>query len=145
LKSNLHSKQQQQNPIIKVGNLDSITELFEYAESFNRDAGKSVVNIYLNILENPKYLNLLYLPLEYKIECWNRIESWVKDKCKYQLPLFHSQLETLKNKCFTEIDYKETLTTFFEFNELLDNVQHTKLVDVNPELYLLRDKLYDHD
>jgi sulfatase maturation enzyme AslB (radical SAM superfamily) len=127
-------------PVVQIGNLGSITELFEYAESFNRVADKPVVNLYLNILENPNYLDLLYLPLEYKIECWNRIETWVKDKCKYQLPLFYSQLETLKNKCFTDIDYKKTLTTFFEFNELLDNVQHIKLVDVNPELYSLKNK-----
>jgi sulfatase maturation enzyme AslB (radical SAM superfamily) len=127
-------------PVVQIGNLGSITELFEYAESFNRVADKLVVNLYLNILENPNYLDLLYLPLEYKIECWNRIETWVKDKCKYQLPIFHSQLEALKNKCFTDIDYKKTLTTFFEFNELLDNVQHIKLVDVNPELYSLKSK-----
>ena len=127
-------------PVVQIGNIGNITELFEYAESFNRNAEKLVVEIFLNILEYPLYLNLLYLPIEYKIKCWEKIDNWVKNSCKYQPELFHSQLETLKNKCFSNTDYQKTLNTFFEFNELLDTIQHDKLININPELYSLMNK-----
>lgn len=127
-------------PVVQIGNIGNITELFEYVESFNRRAGKLVVEIFLNILEYPQYLNLLYLPLEYKIKCWEKVDNWVRDNCKYQLPLFHSQLETLKNKCLTEVDYQQNLNSFFEFNLLLDIHQGTSLEEINPELYALMNK-----
>ena len=128
------------SPVVQIGNLGNIGELFEYCEMFNRAAGKLVVEIALNILENPNYLNILYLPNEYKIECWNKIETWVKDNCTYQPASFHSQLVTLKNKCFAQVDYQAELAKFFEFNELLDTCQNAKLIDVNPDLYLLKTK-----
>ena len=127
-------------PVIQIGNLGSLTELLEYAETFNRHAGKLVIDVFLNILENPSYLNILHLPNEYKIECWNRIEAWVRDKCQYQSTLFHSQLETLKNKCFIATDHPEEIDTFFEFNEMLDKIQHTSLADTIPELYKILHK-----
>jgi hypothetical protein len=80
------------------------------------------------------------LPNEYKIECWNKIETWVKDNCTYQPASFHSQLVTLKNKCFLQVDYQTELAKFFEFNELLDTCQNAKLIDVNPDLYLIKTK-----
>lgn len=128
------------SPVVQSFNLGYITDLFEYCEEFNRQYGKLRVQIFINILENPSYLNLVNLPLDYKIRCWNKIDEWVKNKCKYQNPVFHSQLETLKNKCFAEVDYKQQLDTFFEFNLLLDKHQRSSLADVNPELYELLNK-----
>jgi len=92
------------------------------------------------VLENPSYLNILHLPNEYKIECWNRIETWVNDKCQYQSELFHSQLETLKNICFAVTEHPEEIDTFFEFNEMLDKIQRTSLADTIPELYKILHK-----
>lgn len=125
-------------PVVQIVNLGNLVDLFEFSEEFNREYDKLIVNIFLNILENPSYLNVVNLPIEYKIECWNRIENWVNTKCKYQAPLFHSQLATLKNKCFTEVDYRQQLDTFFEFNLLLDQYQNSSLSKINPELYSLR-------
>ena len=127
-------------PVIQIVNLGSITDLFEYAEKFNRQADKLVVDVFLNVLENPSYLNILHLPNEYKIECWNRIETWVNDKCQYQSELFHSQLETLKNICFAVTEHPEEIDTFFEFNEMLDKIQRTSLADTIPELYKILHK-----
>ncbi len=127
-------------PVIQIVNLGSITDLFEYAEKFNRQADKLVVDVFLNVLENPSYLNILHLPNEYKIECWNRIETWVNDKCQYQSELFHSQLETLKNICFAVTEHSEEIDTFFEFNEMLDKIQRTSLADTIPELYKILHK-----
>jgi organic radical activating enzyme len=128
------------SPVIQSINLGNIVDLFEYCEEFNRQHGKLRVEIFMNILENPSYLNLVNLPLDYKIKCWNKIDEWVKTKCQYQGPLFHSQLETLKNKCFAEVDYQQQLDTFFEFNLLLDTHQKSSLEEVNPELYALMNK-----
>lgn len=127
-------------PVIQIVNLGSITDLFEYAEKFNRQADKLVVDVFLNVLENPSYLNILHLPNDYKIECWNRIETWVNDKCQYQSELFHSQLETLKNICFAVTEHPEEIDTFFEFNEMLDKIQRTSLADAIPELYKILHK-----
>lgn len=127
-------------PVVQSINLGSIVDLFEYCEEFNRQHGKLRVTIFMNILENPSYLNLVNLPLDYKIKCWNKIEEWVKTKCQYQESLFHSQLETLKNKCFAEVDYQQQFDTFFEFNLLLDTHQKSSLAEVNPELYALMNK-----
>lgn len=127
-------------PVVQIGNLSTIVDLFEYCEAFNRNSGKLVVEIFLNVLENPNYLNIVNLPQEYKIKCWDKIDAWVKTSCHYQPTLFYEQLETIKNKCFTEVDYRKELDTFFEFNQLVDNIQKTDLKTLNPELYSLIDK-----
>jgi hypothetical protein len=127
-------------PVVQIGNLGNIVDLFEYCENYNRQAGKLVVDIFLNVLENPSYLNLVNLPVEYKIKCWQKIETWVKESCKYQTELFYQQLETVKNKCYTDVDYSKELASFFEFNSIVDNIQQTSLQTVNPELYSLMHK-----
>lgn len=128
------------SPVVQIGNLNTIIDLFEYCEAFNRNAGKLVIDIFINVLENPSYLNIINLPLDYKIQCWNKIDEWVKTSCKYQNKLFYEQIETIKNKCFTDIDYQKELKTFFEFNQLLDNIQKTDLKILNPELHSLMHK-----
>ena len=127
-------------PVVQIMNLGNLPELFEYCESFNRKYNKLTVEIFLNILENPYYLSLVNLPLDYKIKCWERIEKWVNTRCKYQPQTFHLQLKTLKNKCFDEVDYKNKLDTFFEFNQLVDECQDVKMEEANPEVFALRNK-----
>ena len=78
-------------PVVQITNLNNIVDLFEFCEEFNRKAGKNVVDIFLVNLEFPKYLKITNLPVEYKKQCWERIENWVKTKCIYQKPLFHEQ------------------------------------------------------
>lgn len=125
-------------PVIQIGNLNKITDLFEYFENFNRQAEKPIVNIQPIILNNPNHLNFLYLPTLYKIECWNKIDYWVNNKCKYQGSLFYDKINLIRKICFTEVEYKPTLKKFFEFNDIFDEKRLFFLKDVNPELYKLR-------
>jgi organic radical activating enzyme len=127
-------------PVIQITNIGTIIDLFEYCEEFNRKADRSAVDIFLNNLEYPDYLNSVNLPNKYKLECWDRIEDWVQKRCTYQKPLFHSQLEALKNKCLIEVEYKEVLGRFFDFNSLVDKRQKLTLHEINPELAQLQYK-----
>ena len=120
--------------VIQITNIGKITELFEYCEEFNRKAGKSVLGMDLNNLEFPTHLNIIHLPLEYKLKCWERIENWVKNHCKYQKDFFYTQLDALKSKCIIEVDPKDNLKMYVEFNNLVDNRQKLTLAEVNPEL-----------
>ena len=123
------------SPVIQITNIGNIVDLFEYCEEFNRKAGHSIVDIFLNNLEYPDYLNVVNLPYDYKLKCWSRIEDWVRTKCKYQKPLFYNQLTSLKNKCLTTVEYGEILGRFFDFNSLVDKHHRLPLQEVNPELY----------
>lgn len=127
-------------PVIQKTNLGYITELFEFAESINRKYEKSIVKISPTILMDPAYLDLIYLPLEYKIKCWEKIEKWIDNSCKYQLPVFYKQLETIKTKCHTEVDYHSNLRDYFEFSDIFDKNRNEKLSDINPELNQFRTK-----
>jgi organic radical activating enzyme len=121
--------------VMQITNIGKMTELFEYCEEFNRQAGKSVLGIDLNSLEFPPHLNIIHLPIEYKLKCWERIENWVKNHCKYQPNFFYTQLDALKSKCSTEVDPKNNLNKYIEFNDLIDKQQKLTLAEVNPELY----------
>ena len=122
-------------PVIQITNLNKIVDLFEYVESINREQGKSVIDMMPIILENPSYLNLSYLPKEYKIMCWERIQEWLNTKCQFQSEIFYNKMEVLKNKCLEEVDYKDNLKKYIEFNSILDNHWEHHLQVVNPELY----------
>jgi MoaA/NifB/PqqE/SkfB family radical SAM enzyme len=121
-------------PVIQTTNLNKIVDLFEYFENFNISANKSIVEMMPIILENPKYLDLLYLPLDYKLMCWERIEKFIKN-CKFQSPLFFNKMEALKNKCLRDSVDLEYLNLYKEYNTILDINRNQKLSDINPELY----------
>jgi hypothetical protein len=122
------------SPVIQIVNLGNITELFEYCEEFNRKAKKHVIEIDLNNLEFPVHLNIVHLPIEYRIKCWERIHNWVINHCRYQKGFFYTQLHTLKSKCLTEENNKTNLNTFLDFTNLMDKHQKITLSEVNPEL-----------
>lgn len=128
------------SPVIQITNLNNIVDLFEFCEEFNRRANKNVVDIQLNTLEYPKYLKIINLPKEYKLKCWERIDTWVSTKCSYQKPLFHDQLLAIKNLCFAEVEDPKMLNEFFEFNEAVDKHQKLTIYEVNPELGQLQYK-----
>ncbi len=128
-------------PVIQIGNLNKIVDLFEYFESYNRQAKKLVVKIDPILLEFPEHFNIKYLPLEYKKMCWERIESWYNQKCKYQGPLFKKKLDGIKNKCFEDVDYKLQIQKYKSMNNILDLHRNHHLRDINPELYYLIEKL----
>jgi hypothetical protein len=121
------------SPVIQIANIGNITELFEYCEEFNRKAKKRVVEIDLNSLEFPVYLNFVNLPIDYRIKCWEKIYNWVRTHNNYQTGFFYVQLMALKTKCLTE-DIESNLNTFNDFTNLMDKHQKITLADVNPEL-----------
>jgi organic radical activating enzyme len=128
------------SPVIQSTNLGLITELFEYLENFNRIHDKTVVAIYPIILHSPIQLDLLYLPINYKKTCWDRIEQWLEKSCKFQPADFHTTMTALKNKCLMEVDGEEQLNRFMEFNSMFDAHRGVSLQDVNPELYTILNK-----
>jgi hypothetical protein len=123
-------------PVIQTTNLNKIVDLFEYFENFNISANKSIVEMMPIVLENPKYLDLLYLPLDYKLMCWERIEKFIKN-CKFQGPLFFNKMKALKNKCLRDSVDLEYLNLYKEYNTILDINRNQKLSDINPELYTI--------
>ena len=126
------------NPVVQKTNLGYIAELFEYAESINRKHNKSILKIGPISLIEPDYLDLKYLPIEYKIRCWNIIDRWVKTSCKYQTADFYQRLKPIKNSCLEEVDYKENLAKYFEYTDILDKHRNENIANINPELDKLR-------
>lgn len=125
-------------PVIQIGNLNKIVDLFEYFENFNRAANESIIKIRLNLLEYPSHLNIVHLPIEYRKMCWDRIEDWATNKCKFQDSQFVNMLGGLKKKCLTETSNQREIDNFFEMNDIFDKHRNFYLKDVNPELYALR-------
>jgi MoaA/NifB/PqqE/SkfB family radical SAM enzyme len=123
-------------PVIQTTNLNKIVDLFEYFENFNISANKSIVEMMPIVLENPKHLDLLYLPLDYKLMCWERIEKFIKN-CRFQGPLFFNKMKALKNKCLRDSVDLEYLNLYKEYNTILDINRNQKLSDINPELYAI--------
>lgn len=127
-------------PVIQKTNINLITDLFEYVESINRVAKKSKVHLSPIICVDPPHLDLNYLPIDYKIKCWEKIDNWVKNNCKYQTFFFHDILSAVKTKCYTDVEYKQNLSDFFEFNDIFDIHRNESLMKINPDLANLRDK-----
>jgi MoaA/NifB/PqqE/SkfB family radical SAM enzyme len=122
-------------PVIQTTNLGRITELFEYVEEFNRAHNKTTIEIHPIILYNPLMLDFSYLPMDYKKTCWDRIEQWLEKSCNFQPISFYNKMDTIKNKCLLEVDGKEQMHRFIEFNNMFDSRRGVSLKDVNPELY----------
>ena len=127
-------------PVLQKSNLEYITDLFEYAESFNRQYKKNKVTVAPIILSQPDYYDFAYLPLDYKTKCLEKIDEWVKNHCKYQGFLFHARLKTIREKCKENVEYTDNLKQFFKYTDIFDNHRNHYLKDVNPNLANLRDK-----
>lgn len=127
-------------PVLQKVNLEYITDLFEYAESFNRELERNKVTVAPIILSQPTYYDFSYLPIDYKKQCLDKINEWVKNKCKYQNFLFHSRLKTIREKCTESVNYQDNLKEFFKYTDIFDNHRNHYLKDINPNLANLRDK-----
>ena len=125
------------SPVIQITNLNRIVELFEYFENFNRLANKSIVSILPINLQVPNHLDCTYLPLDYKKECWTKIEEWIST-ATYQDSNFVKKMQIIKTKCFTDVDYRHQLDRYFQMNDIFDNSRSFYLKDVNPELERFR-------
>ena len=126
------------SPVIQITNLNKIVELFEYFENFNRIAGTTKVSILPINLQVPNHLDCINLPLNYKKECWYKIEEWMDKNTEFQDPSFFKKMQVIKTKCLTDVDYQHQLTRYFQMNDIFDNSRSFYLKDVNPELDKLR-------
>lgn len=122
------------SPVIQNVNLENIVELFEYFENFNRLANKKIVSAKPIMLYNPEWLDLLYLPLWYKIECFEKVQYWYDNHCFYQKDDLFDFMTQLKEKCIQEVDYTDKLQKFKEFSDIFDTHRKLKLSDVNENI-----------
>lgn len=122
-------------PVIQTLNLNKLVDLFEYLENFNRVHNRQIIDIRPGFVFMPSYLNMIYLPTEYKIKCYRKIYIWMMDKCKYQSQQFKDAMNALKKKCYEDNFDQKQMVEFLEFNNKLDDIRDTKLELVNPELY----------
>jgi len=122
-------------PALQILNLNKLSELFDYLESFNYKAGKRVIEIAPIFVNNPNHLNLLFLPKFYKIECYRKVHIWLLEKCKYQTNQFKDTITALKKKCYEDVNPENNLKDFISFNKELDKIRNMRLNDYNPDLY----------
>lgn len=121
-------------PVIQNVNLSTITDLFEYFEQFNRDAGKRLIEIAPIVLNNPKHSDIAYLPLEYKKTCWRAIQSWLAT-ATYQTSELHTIMRQIEQKCNTSLECDTELAEFNRQTNIFDAHRGTSLQEVNPGLW----------
>jgi uncharacterized Fe-S cluster-containing radical SAM superfamily protein len=121
-------------PVIQNVNLSSIVNLFEYFEQFNRDAGKTVIQIAPIVLNNPKHSDIVYLPLEYKQTCWSAIQQWL-ESATYQTDELHTIMNQVKEKCSTPLEYDQEIAEFLRQTAIFDGHRGTDLQQVNKKLW----------
>jgi organic radical activating enzyme len=126
------------SPVIQITNLNKLVELFDYFENFNRIAGTTKVSILPINLQLPNHLDCVNLPLNYKKDCWSRVEEWMDKNTEFQDPSFFKKMQVIKTKCFTDVDYTNNLTRFFQMNDVFDKNRDFYLKNVNVELNNLR-------
>lgn len=130
------------NPVIQATNLNKIVDLFEYFENINKEYGRPVIEIMPIILTFPSYLNLNILPYSFRKSSWEKIESWIESKCKFQEFLFKVKIQELKSKCLEEqlLDLSK-IKEYIEYNSIFDIHRNLYLKDINLELHELLESL----
>ena len=128
-------------PVIQVGNLNKLVDLFEYCESYNRQYNKTVIKIDPILLQLPEHFNIKILPKEFKLKCWESIETWYNTKCKYQNLVFKEKLKGIKTLCFEDNFDEVQIKKFKLMNNILDNHRQHFLKNVNPELFEMLNRI----
>jgi len=123
----------QVTPVVSKINLQFLTELLEYFDQV-RSQYSIPMDINPIVLHQPALLDVQFLPLDYKTQCWNKIQKYI-DSAHWKFGLqFLNAIEILKNKCLVEVPYIDNLRDFFEYNDILDANRGQKLSDINHEL-----------
>jgi organic radical activating enzyme len=122
-------------PVIQILNLNKLTDLFEYCEKYNRTYKKCVIDIRPGFVFLPAHNDIMYLPKQYKIDCYRKIYMWMLDKCRYQSPQFKNTINALKGKCYEDSFDASKIKDFLEFNMALDKIRDMRLENYNKELY----------
>jgi sulfatase maturation enzyme AslB (radical SAM superfamily) len=127
----------QVTPVISKINLQFITDLFKHLDDLKSQYQASF-EVNPIILHQPEILDVQFLPLEYKTQCWYKIQMYLSSaQTKFGVH-FLNAMKILENKCTISTDYMDNLKSFFQYNDILDSSRHQKLSDVNPELNSFR-------
>jgi sulfatase maturation enzyme AslB (radical SAM superfamily) len=121
-------------PVVQISNLEFLPELFDYAEQINRDHGRRIVDIYPAILNNPSIMDIQYLPLDYKLYCWDKLSRWLAT-VEYQDTVFFEKMKQIEYRCRLEVDGTEKLKQFLEATLALDVNRNQTLASVNPQVW----------
>lgn len=114
-------------PVIQNVNFENIPDLCVYAQQFSN------VNIMPILLEFPDYLDIQYLPQDYKIQCFNNLNSWYENSDR-PTPEFTGIMQQIKSKCFSLTSYQEKLIEFRNFTQIFDQHRQVDLHEVNSTL-----------
>ena len=128
-------------PVIQIGNLNKIVDLFKYFEDINMKANKALIDIRPIILQDPQHLNIDYLPKDFKLKAYAGIHMWMLG-CKFQSQIFKDTINALRKRCQQETKDINMLKEYIKFNDLLDDHRGQTLADCNYDLHTLL-KEYD--
>jgi len=128
-------------PVIQIGNLNKIVDLFKYFEDINMKANKALIDIRPIILQDPQHLNIDYLPKDFKLKAYAKIHMWMLE-CKFQSQIFKDTINALRKRCQQETKDINMLKEYIKFNDLLDDHRGQTLADCNYDLHTLL-KEYD--
>lgn len=123
-------------PVIQSVNLEYATDFWKYIEDINNEYGYYRIRLLPIVLDSPTMSDLSILPLDYKLKCLEKINSYVetanfiKDD-----PYFVGRYNNIKAKCEVDAYNPELLRKFKQFTEILDKNRNQSLQLVNPNLY----------
>lgn len=115
-------------------NLETLPDLFKYLNSFNHEASKGIVHIMPAVVDQANYYDIGNLPKDFKMQCWDKIDSWMQSEKVYFSRRFFDGMHRLKNRCMQDTLNLKSLTDFNDHTNLLDNHRGVKLEDIAPEL-----------
>lgn len=125
-------------PVVQSVNLEYITDFWEYINNINQEYGYYRIRLLPIVLDFPDMLDLSILPLNYKLDCWDKIEQFVSTMGWLRSdPYFMSRYNTIKSKCLEDRYNIELLTQFKTFTNILDKNRGQNLKDVNPTLHTI--------
>jgi hypothetical protein len=130
----------QVTPVISKINLEYITDLFLYLDQL-KDQYQTEFEINPIILHQPPLLDVQFLPLDYKKECWQKISQYIMLPNKKHSRYFHDAMKILENKTSVETAYLDNLNDFYQYNDILDSHRKQSLKTVNPRLDSFRNLL----
>jgi|TARA_B110000285_G_scaffold75636_1_gene87126 MoaA/NifB/PqqE/SkfB family radical SAM enzyme len=123
-------------PVVQSVNLEYIIDFFKFIQSINEEMGYYRIALLPIVLDNPAKLSMDILPLEYKQQCFDKLNSYVQTQ-EWLLndPHFTGRFNNIKNVCNRDGHNTNLLTEFKKFSIILDKHRKQNLQDVNPKLW----------
>ena len=115
-------------------NLENQIELYSYLNSFNKDAGKAIINVFPAVVDQASHYDIRYLPLDFRKKCWEKIENWMNSEEVFFDKRFFDGMDRLKSRCLVDGYNENKLKDLRDVTMLLDNHRGVNLENVSPEL-----------